>query len=111
MCPVHALSRWFAGQEHGAQPFARLRPAGVTRELRRRLQRVEVQRHALYTLHSFRRGRARELQRAGGHLWQILDAGGWRSSAFLRYLDLEEVEAQAELEAHIADSESELDVD
>ena len=44
---------------------------------------------------------------AGKPLWQILQAGEWRSPAFLAYLDVHEVEAEAVLEAHLQDSESE----
>ena len=33
--------------------------------------------------------------------------GQWRSSALLKYLDLEEIETACVIEAHIAESESE----
>jgi hypothetical protein len=49
-----------------------------------------------FTWHFIRRGMATDLLRHGSSLAQILVAGGWRSSAFLRYLlrhDLDEREA------------------
>ena len=36
-------------------------------------------------------------------------AGGWRSLAFMSYLDEQELEAEAVTEAHLADAESESD--
>ena len=49
-----------------------------------------------FTWHFIRRGMATDLLRFGSSLAQILVAGGWKSSAFLRYLlrhDLDEREA------------------
>ena len=37
--------------------------------------------------HDWRRGHARDLQRGGARLWEILQAGDWKSPAFLSYLD------------------------
>ena len=35
---------------------------------------------------------ARDLQATGADLYEILSAGGWRSPAFLQYLDTKELE-------------------
>ena len=55
-------------------------------------------------LHDFRRGHARDLQLAGRNLKQILEAGEWRSPAFLKYLDVEGLERDAAVEAHLEES-------
>ena len=43
------------------------------------------------TFKSWRAGRATEMAREGINLGEILRAGGWRSSAFLRYLDEDQI--------------------
>ncbi len=48
--------------------------------------------------HSFRRGAARDMLNAGCSLAQILEAGGWRSAAFLRYLSRRDIDARVALE-------------
>ena len=35
---------------------------------------------------------------------EILNAGGWRSPAFMRYLNLEELETDAVVQAHLDES-------
>ena len=59
---------------------------------------------ARYRLHDFRRGHARDMQARGATLREILDAGEWRSPSFLGYLDLEQLEADVVLDAHLNDS-------
>lgn len=44
---------------------------------------------------------------AGAPLWQILEAGEWRSPAFLKYLDLQRLETDLVVQAHVNESESE----
>ena len=56
--------------------------------------------------HSFRRSAARDMMSRGCSLAQILMAGGWRSSAFLRYLCKKDVDARMSLELSFADSGS-----
>ena len=47
----------------------------------------------------------------GAQLWQILEAGEWRSPAFMKYLDVHRLETDLVMQAHIDDeSESEEDV-
>ena len=50
--------------------------------------------------HDWRRGHARDLQRGGARLWEILQAGDWKSPAFLSYLDAHQLEAGCVAEAH-----------
>ena len=90
--------------------FAGVSAQWALAELRRRLGLLGVADQAQYTLHSLRRGRAQDLLRAGGRLVDILRAGEWTSAAFAEYLDLEELDGAAELEAHLAESGSDLDV-
>ena len=59
--------------------------------------------------HDLRRGHARDLQRAGRTLAEILRAGEWRSCAFLAYLGNDELERDAVIEAHVLESDSESD--
>ena len=47
---------------------------------------------------------ARDLQANGAPLHTILAAGEWRSPAFLQYLDVNELEADAVVEAHMDES-------
>ena len=59
--------------------------------------------------HAFRRGMARDMLASGATLSQLLRAGGWKSSAFLRYLCRRDVDAREATEFALADSDSELD--
>ena len=57
--------------------------------------------------HAFRRGAARDMLEKGCSLAQVLLAGGWRSSAFLKYLSRRDVDARMALELSFANSDSE----
>ena len=65
---------------------------------------MKVTEAAMYRTHDLRRGHARDLQERGGVLREILAAGDWRSPAFLRYLDVGELERGVVAEAHLDDS-------
>ena len=54
-----------------------------------------------------RRGHARDLQRHGASLYEILMAGEWRSPAFLKYLDVFALERDVVVEAHVDESDGE----
>ena len=58
-----------------------------------------------YRTHDMRRGHALDLQLAGKPLYEILQAGEWRSPAFLAYLDKYTLEAAAVVEAHVDESD------
>ena len=68
---------------------------------------LEVADSATFVLHDFRRGHARDLQLDGANLRAILEAGQWRSCAFLKYLDVEGLERDAIVEAHVCESSDE----
>ena len=113
-CPVHAL--WpFIEQCSDAmlpQPFisARITPSFALKQLRCALGvAVGVPDAEKYRTHDLRRGHANDMLRNGSTVNEILAAGQWRSPAFLRYLDLEELERDAVVEAHVYDSSSEED--
>ena len=47
---------------------------------------------------------------AGAPLWQILEAGEWRSPAFMKYLDAQRLEREIVIQAHVEESESEDEI-
>ena len=57
--------------------------------------------------HSFRRGAASDMLHRGCTVAQIIRAGGWKSGAFIRYLDRRDVDDRAHLELALAGSDSE----
>ena len=59
--------------------------------------------------HSLRRGMARDLLDSGATLATILRAGGWKSSAFLRYLCRKDVDSREATEFALADSSSDIE--
>ena len=109
MCPVHTLGEWLGSQAAGTKPFAHLRADVARRQLRERLTWSGVKDAPAYSLHDFRRGHAMDLASAGGTLKTILAAGEWTSPAFLKYLDIAELEEQAVLQAHVDDSDGSED--
>ena len=90
----------------GGALFSGFSSALVLRCLRSRLASLGVPSAELYRTHDFRRGHAQDLLARGATLREILEAGGWRSPAFLRYLDLVELEREAVVEAHLLESDS-----
>ena len=103
-CPVHVLGKFFADLGLGMTPFSILSAPGVLAALRRWLQVLQVPDALHYRTHDIRRGHARDLQRSGSSLLEILHAGEWRSAAFLSYLDTDDLECDATLEAHLCES-------
>ena len=103
-CPVHVLWEYFAKLREGTQPFRGLRIGAVLANLRGRLKTLEVVGAASFRTHDFRRGHARDLQRQGADLFEILAAGEWRSPAFLKYLSTAELERDVVLQAHLDES-------
>jgi hypothetical protein len=106
-CPVHAIQQWIETFEEGAAPFANITAAAARAELRRRLAVLHIGNPSSYKLHDFRRGHAQDLLEAKAPLYIILQAGEWRSAAFLQYLDSSEVEAGAVLQSHLVASSDE----
>ena len=94
----------------GYQPFAKTIKNDALKDLRALLHTLGIKEAAQYRTHDFRRGHARDLQRSGANLSVILQAGEWRSSAFMEYLDRDEVEEAAVLEAHWVESDSDEEI-
>ena len=72
--------------------------------LREILERSHTPEARAYGTHDLRRGHARDLQRHGASLYEILMAGEWRSPAFMHYLDTNALEADLVVQAHVAES-------
>ena len=110
-CPVHVLGAWFKTLPQGRRAFEGITAASALANLRSWLQRLEVPDAEKYRLHDFRRGHCRDLQASGASLAKILEAGEWKSPAFLSYLDKAELEneavAQVHVDAHLDDSSDE----
>ena len=105
--PVHVQGNWLNSLAPRCMPFQALTGQTALCTLRDRIKRLGSPCAASYRLHDFRRGHAQDLADAGAHLTEILHAGQWRSAAFFRYLDAEEVDSRAVLEAHFNMSEDE----
>ena len=103
-CPLHVLGGYFKALGCGAAPFVAFTPASALASLRSVLRELGVANANAYRTHDFRRGHARDMQARGATLREILDAGEWRSPSFLGYLDLDQLEADVVLEAHLNDS-------
>ena len=104
---MHVLGIWLNGLSPRSKPFEATSGKSALNLLRERVKRLGSPCAATYRLHDFRRGHAQDLADAGAHLNEILQAGQWRSAAFFRYLDAEEVDSRAVLEAHFNMSEDE----
>ena len=111
LCPIHVLWDLFLREFVRQQPFCHISPALARDGIRATLAGLSVPNAAAYGTHDFRRGHAKvrrclcgcafvhgatpvcqDMQRDGSSLAQILKAGQWKSSAFLKYLDEEELE-------------------
>ena len=108
-CPVHVLGPFLCEHECGMLVFP-CSAADALRVLRRMCLAAELPRAETVRTHDFRRGHARDLQRLGKSLAEILRAGEWKSCAFLTYLDEHELECEAVIEAHVLESDSECDM-
>lgn len=102
---MHGFARILPDLRHGDRPFGNIYASGALHVLRETLRNVGIKNASEFRCHDFRRGHALDLQLSGASLYEILDAGGWRSPAFLKYLDLEVLERDAVVQAHIDESD------
>ena len=89
-CLVHTLwESWLDFWPEGEAPWADLSPQHVIRRLRADLAAMTfpVSDPEKYGTHDFRRGHAEDMRASGRPLADILHAGQWKSTAFLRYVD------------------------
>ena len=103
-CPVHVLGAYVTSLKDGERPFAQFSASNVLKSLRSLLSRIGVRNAEKYRTHDLIRGHAKDLQARGASLVEILSAGEWRSPAFLRYLDMHDLERDAVIEAHLDES-------
>ena len=108
-CPVHVLGAYFKSLACGSAPFRGKTPSGALGSLRDILGFLKVPDAALFRTHDLRRGHAEDLKLSGANLFQILKAGEWRSPAFLSYLDVNELESAAVVEAHLEEESDDDD--
>ena len=106
-CPVHSVWPFFRNFEVGTKPFSGISPGMALAGLRGLLNDLKVPQSGIYRTHDLRRGHARDMQKNGSTLCQILEAGQWKSPAFLTYLDVQALEHDAVVEAHLAESSGE----
>ena len=93
VCPVHVLWQWVVTRVgKGERVFKHGIAASAQTWLQVALEARCVPHANLYTLHTLRRGAARALVASGCSLSIILQAGSWRSSAFIAYLDATRME-------------------
>ena len=109
----------------GSHPWNDITPHVAIQRVRLILQKLGVPNANEYGTHDFRRGHAeagtscpclhcildtilpvQDMRRSGCPLAKILAAGQWKSSAFLRYLDAENLETDSAYEVAI-ESEAE----
>ena len=92
-CPHAILSKY------NAYPADRglfnMKYAQFLKQLRGILSYLNIQSSERFGSHAFRRGCAEDMRKRGAPLRDILEAGGWRSAAFLLYLERENVERDA----------------
>ena len=91
LCPYHLLLALFR-KSGGKGRLFRLNATQFARQLKEDLRTIGVEDSHLFTPHGFRRGSAQEMHSRGASLAAILVAGGWRSSAFLTYLQQEKID-------------------
>ena len=107
-CPVHALKDIVGCMHDGHKPFEKVPSHKVLALLRHRMRKLGMPMSEAYETKDFRRGHARDLiEKPGGTLKEVMAMGQWKSSALIDYLDINEIEAGAVIEAHIAESETE----
>lgn len=128
-CAVHTLwERFFALLPDGTRPWAGVNPCQARARLRRLLQVLGVADANAYGTHDFRRGHAEagcwtmrvqtlwmhsclllaQDMRACGHpLAEILAAGQWKSSSFIKYVKEAELEKEVAYQVAIQSDEEE----
>ena len=83
-----------------------LMTSGASRRLRQRGAILGIER---CSWHAFRRGAASDIMRSGGTVGFLMNQGGWRSGAFLRYFLAPDVEDRRALEVIAAGLDSDSD--
>ena len=97
LCPYHILYHCRRLSQGPGRLFD-ISATQFSRSLKNDLASLGVENASTYTPHGFRRGSAQEMHSRGASLAAILVAGGWRSAAFLTYLQHERIDADRLME-------------
>ncbi len=106
-CPVHVLGPVVQACGNGQRLFSGIPAAEALVVLRVMLGELGVVNPDSYRTHDLRRGHALDLQMSGAPLNIILAAGEWRSPAFMEYMDLNRLEGDVVVQAHVDESSDE----
>jgi len=101
------FGRWASQFEDGTMLFDGITPTSAIQSLRTFLRNCDFENCFEYRTHDLRRGHAEDLRVSGASLHEILAAGQWRSPAFLSYIDLEKLERDTVIQAHVDESSDE----
>ena len=97
MCMVHTFwDQFIAHLPEGSRPWEFVSASTARTRLHRILEVLRVPGPKSYGTHDFTRGHAEDMRLSGCTLQEILAAGQWRSSAFIKYLN------EAELDKDLA---------
>jgi hypothetical protein len=91
LCCIHFAGQYIMSKPIG-DPLFGFSHAQFTHAIKRALMLLEVHGAIRFSLKAFRAGRATELAKKGVPIGKILQAGEWKSSAFLRYIDEDTVD-------------------
>ena len=103
---AHRLQELLRGKPHGGRIWASSSHL-LLATLRKILKALNVDRPEEFTFKAFRAGHATALAEEGKSIGDILNAGEWRSAAFLSYIDEDIVDASQVLEQVLCDSDCE----
>ena len=105
-CRAHAIGQLIDLMPSRFKAFGGLSAEAVRCSLRVSVHELGLGGSQNYNTHDFRRGRARDLAESKeSTLEQVFEIGQWKSSAVFNYVDQNELETRAVVEAHICESE------
>ena len=94
--PIHRFWQAVLGHTHPGMPlFPLFQGENFPRALRAVLKKLHTPESDRYSSHCFRRGAATAILNSGATLSEIMRTGGWASSSFKVYLDLQRSEEPA----------------
>ena len=108
-CPVHALAAWLRSFNEADRPFAHILAQQASSDLKARLAGLGIAHAYSYWPHDVRRGNTQDLTERGSSLIEILRARERRTPAFLKYVDVQELEKDAVVQTHVIESDSDSD--
>lgn len=110
LCAPHGLMQWAQAKGRAWTGSLFSYPASsFRRDLQQAVASLRIPEPQAFSSQSFRRGTAQELCASGSPLAVILEAGQWRSNAFMQYLCRADIEGAALLDVILADSDSDAE--